>query len=157
PENTSFQESYLTHQMPTASGSQRGQAVCGGVDAVRPRGPRSRPGAEERPDAGSEPHGQRPPEGDAQGTHRHPGPAHTRRDPAQEREAYQGRARDDGYQTRLRGEGGDQERQGGAPRDAAGRCHRRLEPTRTERLGYADFAADMRASPAIGHEQTGPP
>jgi hypothetical protein len=57
PEKASFQVCCLAHQGPTAPGSQRGYAVCGGVDAVRPRGPRSRPGAEERPDASGEPHG----------------------------------------------------------------------------------------------------
>ena len=86
----------LAHQVPTASGSQRGHAVCGGVEAVGTSGPRSRPGAEERPDAGSEPHGQRSPKGDAQGAYRHLRPTHARRDPTQEREAGQGRARDEG-------------------------------------------------------------
>ena len=52
-----------------------GHAVYGGVDAVRPHGSRSRPGAEERPDAGGEPHGQCPLEGDAQGPHHHLGTA----------------------------------------------------------------------------------
>jgi hypothetical protein len=57
PAKTSLQASSLAHQVPTASGSPRGQAVCRGVEEVRPRDPCLRPGAEERPDTGGEPHG----------------------------------------------------------------------------------------------------
>jgi hypothetical protein len=110
-----------------------------------PGAPRLPPGAEECPDTGGEPHGQRPPEGDTQSTHRHPGTAHARRHPSQEREADQGRASNKGEQTRLRGEGGDEERQGTSHRKAARRRPCRLERTRPQRLGNAEFVAGMRA------------
>ena len=120
----------LAYQVPTASGSQRGMP-CEEVSKRCALVPRSRPGAEERPDACGEPHGQRPPEGDTQGAHRHPRPTRAPR-PTQEREVGQGRARDEGDQMRLRGEGGDQERQGGA-REAARRRPRRLQRPRALR------------------------